>query len=103
MLRRSSHEGFCKRADFSSEWVSTMIGYENQCVGCQIHCDSTCPRKKVEVHFCDMCGCEYADYLIDGNVELCKSCAKKYLSDEYWSDRTVEEAARELEVEISDL
>lgn len=50
-----------------------------------------------------MCGCEYADYLIDGNVELCKSCAKKYLSDEYWSDRTVEEAARELEVEISDL
>ena len=31
-----------------------MIEYENQCVGCQIHCDPTCPRKKVEVHDGDM-------------------------------------------------
>lgn len=79
-----------------------MVEYENQCVGCKIHCDPTCKRKKAEVHFCDMCG-EYADYLVDRNVELCKSCAKRYLSDEYWSAKTVEEAAKELGVEISEL
>jgi formylmethanofuran dehydrogenase subunit E len=56
------------------------IRIENHCVDCGIHClGSICPRRRVEVHYCDKCGEELPDdeiYEAD-DEELCEECLKE--------------------------
>lgn len=60
-----------------------MIKIENHCVDCGIHClGSICPRRRVEVHYCDKCECELEDiYEVDGE-ELCEECLKEMFRKE---------------------
>ena len=52
-----------------------MVKIENHCVDCGIHCrGSVCPRRRVEVHYCDRCQSELEDiYEVDG-MEYCQYC-----------------------------
>ena len=59
------------------------IRYENHCCDCAVPgypCrGSACPRRRVEVHYCDKCGYEIPDgeiYEVDGE-ELCEDCLKE--------------------------
>lgn len=53
------------------------IRIENHCVDCGIHClGSICPRRRVEVHYCDKCGEEIPDDEINevDDEEYCQEC-----------------------------
>ena len=53
-----------------------MIKIENHCVDCTGHClGSACPNRRVEVHYCDVCG-EEADYWAEGE-DLCEDCLQR--------------------------
>lgn len=55
-----------------------MLKIENHCVDCGIHClGDICPNRRVEVHYCDKCGCELEEiYEVEGE-ELCEDCLKE--------------------------
>lgn len=58
-----------------------MKKIENHCCGCAVPgypCrGSNCPNRRVEVYYCDKCGCELEEiYDVDGE-ELCESCLKE--------------------------
>lgn len=58
-----------------------MIRIENHCCGCAVPgypCMGTsCPNRRVEVHYCDKCGDELGEiYDVDGE-ELCEECLKE--------------------------
>ena len=56
-----------------------MVKIENHCVDCTgagMHClGSGCPNRRVEVHYCDVCG-EEADYWAEGE-DLCEYCLQE--------------------------
>ena len=57
-----------------------MIKIENHCCDCAAPgypcLGPSCPRREVEVHYCDECGCELEDiYEVDGD-EFCEDCLK---------------------------
>lgn len=57
-----------------------MIQIENHCIGCAVDSypcmGSSCPRRNVEVHYCDKCNEELEEiFLVDGE-ELCEECLK---------------------------
>lgn len=67
-----------------------MVRIENHCCDCAVPgypCrGSACPRRRVEVHYCDNpeCGCELPDdeiYEVDGE-ELCEDCLKEMFRKE---------------------
>lgn len=54
--------------------------YEDHCCDCAVPgypCrGSSCPNRRVEVHYCDICGDQLDDiYEVDGD-ELCEECLK---------------------------
>jgi hypothetical protein len=54
--------------------------YEDHCCDCAVPgypCrGSSCPNRRVEVHYCDVCGEQLDDiYEVDGD-ELCEECLK---------------------------
>lgn len=58
-----------------------MKKIENHCCNCAVPgypCrGSACPERRVEVYYCDKCGCELEEiYDVDGE-ELCESCLKE--------------------------
>ena len=59
-----------------------MVRIENHCCGCAVPgypCQgSACPNRRVEVHYCDRCGCEIEGNFeeVDGD-ELCSDCAEE--------------------------
>jgi hypothetical protein len=57
-----------------------MVRKENHCVDCGMHCrGSACPKRNVEVYYCDDCGDElpYNEiYDVDGE-HFCLDCLKK--------------------------
>ena len=55
-----------------------MVRIENHCVGCTdlgLHCiGSSCPNRRVEVHYCDKCRSELMRiFEVDGK-EFCRDC-----------------------------
>ena len=59
-----------------------MVREENRCVECGLPCiGAACRHHNVEVHYCDDCGEEGTEIVIDG-VELCRKCATAALMDE---------------------
>lgn len=57
-----------------------MIQIENHCIGCAVPSypcmGNACPRRNVEVHYCDRCEEELEEiFLVDGE-ELCEECLK---------------------------
>lgn len=54
-----------------------MVRYENRCCGCAVPAypclGSSCPRRNVEVHYCDKCGEELEENSANGE-ELCQDC-----------------------------
>ena len=55
-----------------------MRKYENHCVDCprEMGClGSSCPYVNVPVDYCDECGSDNAEYVIDGD-DLCEDCAE---------------------------
>lgn len=57
-----------------------MTVFEDMCVGCTslgLPClGRACPRRRVEVHYCDQCGDELpTTQWTDNEVELCEYCA----------------------------
>jgi hypothetical protein len=57
-----------------------MLRIENHCCDCAVPgypCrGSACPLTRVEVHYCDKCGCELDElYKVEGE-ELCEYCLK---------------------------
>ena len=62
-----------------------MLKIENHCVDCGIHClGSICPRRRVEVHYCDKCGCEIPDREINevDDEEYCQECYDELYREE---------------------
>lgn len=58
-----------------------MIEIENHCVDCGLPCiHSACPHSHVEVHYCDKCQENFADYII-WNTELCEDCLNDLMLD----------------------
>ena len=58
-----------------------MKRIKNHCCNCAVPgypCrGSACPERRVEVYYCDKCGCEL-DEIYDGDgEELCESCLKE--------------------------
>ena len=58
-----------------------MLRIENDCCDCatpSYPCQGAlCPRRRVEVYYCDSCGSELDDiYDVDGE-ELCEDCLKE--------------------------
>lgn len=58
-----------------------MIKIENHCCDCAVPgypcLGSSCPRRNVEVHYCDECGAELEEiYEVDGE-EFCEYCLKE--------------------------
>ena len=57
-----------------------MIQIENHCIGCAVDSypcmGSSCPRRNVEVHYCDKCGEELEEILLVDGEELCEECLK---------------------------
>ena len=58
-----------------------MRRIENQCVDCGLPCYG-CSYSHVEVRYCDECGTEGAEYVMD-NDDLCEDCAEKRLNEEF--------------------
>ena len=60
-----------------------MIKYEDECVGCDLHCiGRACPYQNVRHLYCDHCGDEVDRlYLVDGD-EVCADCAERLYNDE---------------------
>ena len=58
-----------------------MTKYENQCFGCDLPCIYPCPKTHVEVHYCDECEKNEADYKVSGN-EYCTSCLNKLMDEQ---------------------
>lgn len=57
------------------------IRIENRCVGCGLSClGNRCSYRYVRVVYCDICGCEGAEYHLDGD-DLCKSCAESKVDE----------------------
>ena len=57
-----------------------MIKYENQCVECGLPClQTSCPWTHVEVHYCDECEKNEADYTV-GDSEFCAGCLDKIMN-----------------------
>ena len=60
-----------------------MVRIENHCCNCATGAypclGSTCPRRRVEVHYCDKCGAELEEHEIHDCdlVELCDSCREE--------------------------
>ena len=59
-----------------------MIRVENGCVGCPDGSGClghSCPVRRIEIRYCDVCRCEISDdeeyYLVDGE-EICEDCLK---------------------------
>lgn len=57
-----------------------MVRIENHCCDCAVPgypCrGSSCPNRRVEVHYCDICDTELDDiYDVDGR-EVCEECLK---------------------------
>ena len=57
-----------------------MIKVENHCIGCAVDAypcmGDACPRRNVEVRYCDKCGAEIDEvFEVDGE-ELCEDCLK---------------------------
>jgi hypothetical protein len=64
-----------------------MVQIENHCVGCAVPSypcmGESCPRRNVEVHYCDRCNEEIEEvFLVDGE-ELCEECLKNEFRKEY--------------------
>ena len=55
-----------------------MIRIENHCCGCAVPgypCMGTsCPKRRVEVHYCDKCGAELYDFHEGDDEEICERC-----------------------------
>lgn len=78
-----------------------MRKYENHCVDCprEMGClGSSCPYVNVPVDYCDECGSDNAEYVIDGD-DLCEDCAEKYLK-EVFNDLTLYEKAEAVDIDI---
>ena len=70
-----------------------MKRIENECVGCPagMPClGDSCPKRHVEHIYCDRCGDE-ADYRLE-DEDLCESCLKTALHEEFDSLSFVEQA-----------
>lgn len=56
-----------------------MKRYESMCVDCTsrgMHClGPACRLRRVEVHYCDRCGCEITDIDETKDEELCDDCS----------------------------
>ncbi len=69
-----------------------MVKIEDHCVGCprEIGClGQLCPYQNVEVHYCDICGDESPEYMVE-DKEYCESCAEDYV-DGYFKGLTISE------------
>ncbi|WP_295250594.1 hypothetical protein [Ruminococcus sp.] len=76
-----------------------MRKYENHCVDCELPClGSSCPYVNVPVDYCDECGNDNAEYVIDGD-DLCEDCAEKYLK-EVFNDLTLSEKADAVDIDL---
>lgn len=62
-----------------------MLRIENHCCDCAVPgypcLGSSCPNRRVEVHYCDRCGDELESILEFEGEELCNSCYKKATGD----------------------
>lgn len=57
-----------------------MIKVENLCIGCgsdSYPCmGDSCPRRNVEVRYCDKCDAEIDEVFVVDGEELCEDCLK---------------------------
>ena len=64
-----------------------MVKIENHCVGCAVDAypcmGSCCPRREVEVHYCDKCGAELDESFEVDEEELCEDCLKDMFRKEW--------------------
>lgn len=75
---------------------------ENRCVDCGLPClGRVCPNYSVSVYHCDDCGCEGAEYRVDGD-DLCKECTKIRIK-EVFDNLTLREQADVLGVDLSEI
>ena len=63
-----------------------MIKVENHCIGCAVDSypcmGDACPRREVEVHYCDQCDEQIEEvFEVDGE-ELCEECLKNMFRKE---------------------
>lgn len=73
--------------------------YESQCVDCGLPClGSACRYYRVAVDYCDSCGDENAEYVIDGE-DYCEECAKEYIKDAF-DDLTLSKQAELLNIDM---
>ena len=58
-----------------------MKRIENHCCGCAVPgypCrGDACELRRVEVYYCDRCGCELEKVYDTGDEELCEDCLKE--------------------------
>ena len=58
-----------------------MLKYENHCCDCAVPgypCrGDACELRRVEVYYCDKCGCELEEIYDVGDEELCEECLKE--------------------------
>lgn len=66
-----------------------MIRIENHCCGCAVPgypcMGAKCPNRRVEVHYCDVCGAEIPEdegFEDDDGRELCESCVGELEEEE---------------------
>lgn len=64
-----------------------MVKIENHCVGRAVDAypcmGSSCPRREVEVHYCDKCGAELDESFEVDEEELCEDCLKEMFKKEW--------------------
>lgn len=85
-----------------------MIIRKNDCVGCvtdQKDCYN-CKFNSVEVHYCDICECNEADFHISDwyydDFDICEGCFEQYLNDMFANEFSVLDKADALGVTIQD-
>lgn len=55
-----------------------MITYENECLGCDVHCiGNACPYRSVKHYYCDNCRSDVDVLYRHDNDELCIDCLIK--------------------------
>ena len=66
-----------------------MVKIENHCCGCAVPAypclGSSCPNRRVEVHYCDICGAEIAvgeEFEDEDGRELCDECREETEEEE---------------------
>lgn len=73
---------------------------ESDCVDCGLPClGNSCRYHNMTTYYCDVCGSEGAEYIINGD-DYCEDCAKKYLKDAF-EDLELSEQAEVLDIDMN--